>query len=81
MDRRAFLGFAATAGVGGALPRGLEAWAAALVPQSFRHALPRIPVVSGDGLTLTARPGTANVGLGVVDAWTLNAPSPLRPSA
>jgi FtsP/CotA-like multicopper oxidase with cupredoxin domain len=78
MDRRAFLGFAATAGVGGALPRGLEAWAAALVPQSFRHALPRIPMVAPDGLTLTARPATVNVGLGDVDAWTLNGrvPSP-----
>jgi FtsP/CotA-like multicopper oxidase with cupredoxin domain len=78
MDRRAFLGLAASAGVGGALPRGLEPWAAALAPQSFRHALPRIPMVAPDGLKLTARAATVNVGLGDVDAWTLNGsvPSP-----
>jgi blue copper oxidase len=77
MDRRTFLGLAA-AGMAGALPGGVgaRAWAAPL--QTARHPLPRIPVVSGGGLTLTAGPGTADVGLGVVDAWTLNAtlPSP-----
>jgi FtsP/CotA-like multicopper oxidase with cupredoxin domain len=77
MDRRAFLGLAAAAGATGAWPRGLGAWAAA-VPQADRLPLPRIPVVSGDGLTLTARPATADIGLGMVDALTLNGalPSP-----
>ena len=77
MDRRKFLGLAAAAGTAGAWPRDLAAWAAP-THQLGRYALPRIPVVSGDGFTLTARPATADVGLGVVDAWTLNGalPSP-----
>ena len=77
MDRRKFLGLAAAAGAGGAWPGNLAARAAP-THQLGRYALPRVPVVSGDGLTLTARPATADVGLGVVDAWTLNGalPSP-----
>jgi len=77
MDRRRFLGLAAAAGAAGAWPRNRAARAAP-THQLGRHALPRIPVVSADGLRLTARPTTTNVGFGVVDAWTLNGalPSP-----
>jgi FtsP/CotA-like multicopper oxidase with cupredoxin domain len=59
------------------LPRDLAALSSSTA-QTARHALPRIPVVSGDGLTLTAQPANVDVGLGTVDAWTLNGqvPSP-----
>jgi len=77
MDRRNFLGFAAGTGVALAGARVSAAWAH-LLPQSGRHALPRMATASGDGLTLIAQPAPANIGLGTVDAWTLNGtlPSP-----
>ena len=79
MDRRTFLGLAASAGVAGALPRSLGARAQSRSSQmATRHALPRVSAVSVEGLTLTAERATANVGPGIVDAWTLNGtlPSP-----
>lgn len=80
MNRRSFLGLtaagAAAAAVG--VPRVLGSWAVAAAPQVARHPLPRIPVSSPDGLSLTAEPVRANLGAGVVDAWSLNGtvPSP-----
>ena len=80
MDRRSFLGLTATGAAGAvmSLPRALEAWTAAAPQAISRHPLPPIPVVSPDGLTLTAEPVRVNVGPGVVDAWSLNGgvPSP-----
>jgi FtsP/CotA-like multicopper oxidase with cupredoxin domain len=60
------------------VPDGVRALAA-LDPQvPRRFPLRRIPNVPGGRLTLTARPTVADVGLGMVDAFTLNAslPSP-----
>jgi len=76
MDRRAFLGLAA-AGAVGAWSRGPQGIAQS-ASEAVRHPLARIPVVSGNGLRLTARPAHADVGPGTVDAWTLNGgiPSP-----
>ena len=77
MDRRTFLGVA-TAGAAGALPQSLNAWSEFAAGPVARHPLATIPTVSGNALTLTARPATANVGVGTVEAWTVNGsvPSP-----
>jgi len=46
--------------------------------ESRRNVLGRIPSVSGDGLTMTARPARVDVGPAQVDAYTINGgvPSP-----
>jgi len=81
MDRRTFCASMGTWLGTGALfsaPDGLRA-IAALAPQvPGRFQLRRIPDVAGGRLTLTARPTLADVGLGMVDAFTLNGslPSP-----
>jgi FtsP/CotA-like multicopper oxidase with cupredoxin domain len=75
MDRRTFVGLAAA---GAILPSRLSALDWHALQQTRRHALRRPVTVSGEGLTLTARPARADVGAGTVDAWTINGsvPSP-----
>ena len=75
MDRRAFLGWM---GAGAVLPAGLSRLDWSTLQQARRYPLGRPPTVSGEGLTLTARPATVNVGPGTVEAFTLNGgvPSP-----
>jgi FtsP/CotA-like multicopper oxidase with cupredoxin domain len=60
------------------LPERLRALEAVASQQVQRFPLRRIGTVSGERLTLTARPTSADVGPGSVDAWTLNGllPSP-----
>jgi FtsP/CotA-like multicopper oxidase with cupredoxin domain len=77
MDRRTFC---ASLGAGALFrrPDALRALAALASQVPGRFPLRRIPDVSGGGLTLTARSTLADVGLGMVDAFTLNGslPSP-----
>jgi FtsP/CotA-like multicopper oxidase with cupredoxin domain len=80
MDRRTFCASMGTLGTGAlfSASRGLDALGA-LAPQvPGRFQLRRIPDVAGGPLTLTARPTRADVGLAIVDAFTLNGslPSP-----
>jgi len=75
MDRRTFIGLAAA---GAVLPRrlsGLDWWPR---QETRRHTLRHPAIVSGEGLTLTARPALVDAGPDLVDAWTLNGavPSP-----
>jgi FtsP/CotA-like multicopper oxidase with cupredoxin domain len=81
MNRRTFLGMLGV-GVGFGLPgrvpglalpaRGSAAIHAVGRQQVQRHALPRIATVSGEGLTLTARPSMADIGPARSSVWTLN---------
>ncbi|MGE0161466.1 MAG: multicopper oxidase family protein [Gemmatimonadales bacterium] len=77
MDRRTFL-----ACIGAAapltLPDGLRGLSAMAPQVAGRNPLRRIPDMSGRQLTLTAGPTRADVGVGVVDALTINGmlPSP-----
>lgn len=75
MDRRTFIGLAAA---GAVLPRRLSGLDWPTLQEARRYPLRRVAAVSGDGLTLTARPGRVDVGAGAVDAFTLNGsvPSP-----
>ncbi len=80
MNRRTFLGMlGASAGIG--LPdrlQGLTAharWPAmihSVAEQAQRHTLPRIATASGEGLTLTARLSTADIGPARSTVWALN---------
>src|SRR5688572_21050545 len=77
MDRRKFC---ASLGAGALLtiPDGLRALDELAPQAAVRSSLRRIPDVSGSRLTLTARPTRADIGIGTVDALTLNGslPSP-----
>jgi FtsP/CotA-like multicopper oxidase with cupredoxin domain len=80
MDRRTFCASVGTLGTSALFSAsgGLGALAV-LAPQGpGRLPLRRIPDVAGGRLTLTARPTRADVGLGMVDVFTLNGslPSP-----
>jgi len=81
MDRRTFCASVGTWFATEALfspSDGLRALTAPAPQIPGRNPLRRIPQVPGGRLTLTARPTVADVGLGTVDAYTLNGslPSP-----
>lgn len=82
MNRRTFFGLLG-AGAGFALPNRMQGlWAPVRPPatnhsvggggQVQRHALPQIATVSGEGLMLTARRSTADIGPARSNVWTLN---------
>ena len=80
MNRRTFLGLLG-GGAGFFLPSRMQGlWATAgrdltlhsIDGQVPRHALPQMGTVSGEGLTLTARRSTADIGRARSRVWTLN---------